>query len=103
MNIAMLLEMVAEGAPDRVVLGSRAGGLTASDLLTSSRRAAGRFWSADVERVGLVDVSSEAVPMALFGAALAGLPFAPLNYRLTDEQLDAVIRRMAPAPLVVRS
>ena len=40
MNIAMLLEMAAEGDPDRVVLGSHDGGITASDLLERSRRAA---------------------------------------------------------------
>ncbi|MBV8388020.1 MAG: AMP-binding protein, partial [Acidimicrobiia bacterium] len=87
MNIPLLLEMVAEGAPDRVVVGPRAGGLTAQQLLDRSRAAAALFTNAGVERVGLVDVNSEAVPIALFGAGAAGLPFAPVNYRLTDEQL----------------
>ncbi len=38
-NIAMLLEMAAEGDPDRVVVGSKSGGLTAAVLLERSRRA----------------------------------------------------------------
>ena len=101
MNIPLLLEMVAEGAPDRVVVGPRAGGLTAHQLLDHSRAAAALFTNAGVERVGLVDVNSEAVPIALFGAGAAGLPFAPVNYRLTDEQLDAILRRLAPALVIV--
>ena len=97
----MLLEMTAGAAPDRVLVGSREGGLTADALMARSRRAAARFSAAGVERVGLVDLNSEAVPICLFGAALAGLPFAPVNYRLTDEQLDAILRRLAPGLVVV--
>ena len=49
----------------------------------------------------MVDVNSEAVPIALFGAALAGIPFAPVNYRLADDQLTAVLRRLAPGLVIV--
>lgn len=101
MNLSLLLEMVAEGAPDRVVVGSRAGGITAGGLLARARRAAGRFLAAGVERVGLVDLNSEAMPICLFGAALAGLPFAPVNYRLPDDQLRAILERLAPGLVVV--
>lgn len=101
MNIAMLLEMLAEGAPDRVVLGPKKGGLSAGELLERSRRAAALFRSEGAERVGFVGLNSEVVPIGLFGAAMAGVPFAPLNYRLTDEELDAILRRLAPALLIV--
>ena len=33
--------------------------------------------------------------MALFGAALAGVPFAPINYRAPDEQLRGILGRVA--------
>jgi acyl-CoA synthetase (AMP-forming)/AMP-acid ligase II len=99
-NIAMLLEMVAEGAPDRVLVGARHGGFTAAELLDRARGAAERFRSAGVEHVAFVDVNSGAFPVALFGAALAGLPFAPVNYRLADAQLHAVLRRLTPAVVV---
>jgi acyl-CoA synthetase (AMP-forming)/AMP-acid ligase II len=49
----------------------------------------------------MVDLNSEAVPVALFGASLAGLPFAPINYRLTDDRLNAIVARLAPG--IVRS
>jgi acyl-CoA synthetase (AMP-forming)/AMP-acid ligase II len=100
MNTALLLEMVAEGAPDRTVVGSSTGGLTAGELLARARRAAARFRAAGVEHVALVDVNSEAVPIALFGAGLAGLPFAPVNYRLPDDQLHAILRRLAPGLVI---
>ncbi len=97
----MLLEMAAEGAPDRVLVGSKRGGMTASQLLSSSRRAAELFASGSVRHVGMVDLNSDAVPVALFGAAIAGIPFAPLNYRLPDEQLQAVVARLAPGIVIV--
>jgi acyl-CoA synthetase (AMP-forming)/AMP-acid ligase II len=96
MNTALLLEMVAEGAPDRAVVGST----TAAELLGRARAAAMRFVAAGVEHVALVDVNTEAVPLALFGAGLAGLPFAPVNYRLTDEQLDGILRRLTPGLVI---
>ena len=100
MNVAMLLEMVADGAADRVVVGSRAGGLTASGLLAAARRAAGLFAASGAEHVVMLDVNSEAVPIALLGAALAGLPFVPVNYRLADEQLASILGRVAPGLVI---
>jgi acyl-CoA synthetase (AMP-forming)/AMP-acid ligase II len=100
MNLAMLLEMVADGAGDRVVLGPRSGGLTGAGLLEASRRAAMRFREAGASYVVLLDLNSEAVPVSLFGAALAGLPFVPVNYRLTDEQLASILGRVTPGVVV---
>ena len=100
MNLGMLLEMAVDGAGERVLLGSRDGGLTAMQLHEHARRAAARFSSERFEHVALVDVNSEIVPIALFGAALAGLPFAPLNYRLGDDQLREIVARLAPVAVV---
>jgi acyl-CoA synthetase (AMP-forming)/AMP-acid ligase II len=100
MNLAMLLDMLSEGAGDRLVLGSRAGGWTGAGLLEAARRAAGRFRASGAEYVVLLDLNSEAVPVSLFGAALAGLPFVPVNYRLTDEQLESILRRVTPGVVV---
>ena len=38
--------------------------------------------------------------IALFGAALAGVPYCPLNYRLPDADLAALLDRIAPALVV---
>lgn len=95
MNIAMLLEMAAEGDPERIVLGPHEGGLTASALLEHSRRAASFFRKHGVETVGYFGVNADVLPVALFGAAFAGIPFAPLNYRAPDEQLEGILGRIA--------
>ena len=50
-----------------------------------------------------VDVNSEAVPVGLFAAALAGIPYVPVNYRLADAQLAAILERAAPGLAVVES
>ena len=36
----------------------------------------------------------------MFGAAFAGLPFAPVNFRLTDDKLRSIVERLAPAVMV---
>jgi acyl-CoA synthetase (AMP-forming)/AMP-acid ligase II len=100
MNIAMLLEMVAEGDPDRIVVGSRDGGLRATDLLEQSRRAAIYLEKTGAEVVGYFGLNSDVLPVALFGAALAGVPFAPMNYRAPDEQLRGILARVAGGLLI---
>ena len=54
-----------------------------------------------MENIGFVDLNSEAVPITLFGAALAGVPFAPVNYRLTDDRLNSIVARLAPGLVIV--
>lgn len=41
-----------------------------------------------------------AVPLALFGAAWAGVPFVPLNHRLSSTQLSSLFMEV-PAPALV--
>jgi len=93
-NIAMLLEMAAEGDPERIVLGSHDGGITAADLLERARRAAIYFEKSGAVVVGYFGLNADTLPVALFGAALAGVPFAPLNYRAPDEQLRGIVGRV---------
>ncbi|MDE3203840.1 MAG: acyl--CoA ligase [Acidobacteriota bacterium] len=100
MNLAMLLEMVADGAGDRIVLGSQAGGFTGAGLLQRARVVAERFRQSNAQYVVLLDLNSEAVPISLFAAALAGLPFVPVNYRLTDDQLASILARVEPGVVV---
>jgi len=97
----MLLEMAADGFGDRVAFGPRAGGMTYADLLARARRAAGWLVERPVDHLGMVDLNSEAVPVALFAAAVAGKPFVPMNYRLADAQLQGIVARTAPAAVVI--
>jgi acyl-CoA synthetase (AMP-forming)/AMP-acid ligase II len=101
MHLAMLLQMAADGMSDRLAVGSRQGGLTMQDLAAGAGRVGAYLRDQPGDRVGLIDLNSEAVPLTLFGAALAEKPFVPMNYRATDEQLRALVRRTAPALVVV--
>jgi len=100
-HLGMLLQMAADGMADRTAIGPLDGGLTMADLATHAQRVGAALADKPGERVVLVDLNSEAVPLALFGSALAGKPFVPVNYRLTDEQLRAILERTAPATVVV--
>ena len=100
MNLTMLLEMVAEAAPDRAVVGTRQQQLTAAELLGRVDQAATRIGATDAEHVAWVGLNSDAYPVALLAAAKAGKPFAPVNYRLPDEQLVSVLRRLVPCVVV---
>jgi fatty-acyl-CoA synthase len=96
----MFVEMAEEGLADRIAIGSLSTGWTFSELAARAKRAGTWLREAPGERVVLVDLNSEAVPLCLFGAALAGKPFVPVNYRLTDDQLRAIVTRTAPATLI---
>ncbi len=100
MNIMMLLQMAAEAAPDRLAVGGRTDGLSYGRLFDQAGRAATLFGQLGVDRVVYVAESSPALPIALFGAAWSGKPFVPVNYRLADDRLHAIIERQAPAVLI---
>lgn len=93
----LLLEMAAGTAPDRLALGRRADGLTAQRLFDRAGRAAATFDAMGVGRVVYAAQASPTLPVALFGAAWSGLPFVPVNYRLADDRLRAVVAGQAPA------
>ncbi len=92
--------MAADGMGERIALGPRSNGVTMAEMASRARRAGTVLSDTPGERVALVDLNSEAVPIALFGATLAGKPFVPINYRLTDEQLRDLVRRTAPATVI---
>jgi acyl-CoA synthetase (AMP-forming)/AMP-acid ligase II len=98
MNITMILEMVASGG-DRPVVTANGRSLTASELLARARAAAHRFQGHPA--VLYLSPSHLAYPVAIFGAALAGVPFIPLNYRLGEPQLDRLVAGH-PGALVLR-
>ena len=103
MNLMMLLEMAASGFPDRVAVQDDAACLTYSELFDAAGRAAAMVAASGAERVGMLDVTSMAMPVALFGSAWSGRPYVPLNYRLTGPELAALLERITPAYLVTDS
>ena len=65
MHLAMLLEMAADGMGDRVALGRRAGGLSFAELAAGAQRIGAFVADKPGERVVLVDLNSEAVPLTV--------------------------------------
>lgn len=100
MNILLLLEMAAQVVPDRVALGQADDALTYERLHGQVGRAAGALTRAQVGRVVYAAESSPSLPVALFAAAAAGMPFVPVNYRLADDRLRTIVARQAPALLI---
>ena len=100
MNIGFILEMAGEAAPDRVGLVCQGRRWTYGELLAAARGASQLIRDCGAEHVALLDESSEAAVIALFGAAIAGVPYVPLNYRLADADLAGLLERIAPALIV---
>ena len=101
MNIALFMQMAAEACADRVALTHAGVHFTYEQLFDSSKKAAKHFSESDCEFVSVMDVSSPAVPIAMMGAAMAGITYVPLNYRLSSEQINEQLARIEPVFLIV--
>lgn len=100
MNVAMLLEMAGESFGDREAVRCGERGLGYAALADAARAAAREIAASGCRHVAVLDETSPAVPIALFGAAWAGVPFVPLSYRLTDAEVEALLARIEPCHLV---
>jgi acyl-CoA synthetase (AMP-forming)/AMP-acid ligase II len=80
--------------PDRVALGSRSDGITFEGLAARASGGAGLLLAEGGRAVAFVGVNGPAFNVAVFASALAGLPITPLNYRLPDADLGALIDRL---------
>jgi len=99
MNIAMILEMAADAFGDRVAVSDGETSLTYADLKQRALSAAAIVTGNGSRNTAVLDVNSTKIPVALFGAALAGTPYAPLNYRLAKDELSKLLERITPATL----
>ena len=102
MTLRLILDMAAQAGPDRAALvpGADAPATTFGGLaaLADAGSALLRRWGG--RSVAFVGVNSPAVPALLFAAAGAGVPFAPLNYRLSAPALRELIARLDSPVLV---
>jgi acyl-CoA synthetase (AMP-forming)/AMP-acid ligase II len=99
MNVATILAMAADGNPDRVAIGGRADGVTYGQLRAMSGAAAARIGD-DADVVVFIGQSGIGFAAAFFASAWRGIPFVPLNYRLSDVQLRDLAGRH-PRSLVI--
>jgi acyl-CoA synthetase (AMP-forming)/AMP-acid ligase II len=94
----MICEMAAT-AGDKPAVTAGGQSVSAAALQELSSAAAERFRGHPA--VLYLGTNHLAYPVALFGAAIAGVPFIPLNYRLGQEQLAGLLSRN-PGALVLR-
>lgn len=99
MSILMLLTMAVELGGDRVAVTAGDEELTYSELLDRSRALGAQLREQGAANAALLDLNTAAFPVALFGAAAAGVPLAPLNYRLADDRLTEAVGRLSPVAL----
>jgi len=99
-NLLMLLEMAASTMGERVAVQCEDQRWSLAELFAGAGHTAQRIRSSGARHLALLDVSSPAVPLALFASSWAGIPFVPLNYRLTGRELDALLERVSPALLI---
>lgn len=100
MDISLLLKMAADAEPDRVGLSCDGRNWTYAELWAAATGAAVEIVNSACSHVALLDTGSEAAPIALIGAALSCIPYCPLNYRLADADLAALLARIEPAFIV---
>jgi acyl-CoA synthetase (AMP-forming)/AMP-acid ligase II len=100
MNLSLILQMASETQPERIGLVCEGRRWSYGALYRAARLAAAIVAKSGCRHVGLLDESSEAAAIALFAAAIARIPYTPLNYRLADADLAALLDRIAPGYLI---
>jgi acyl-CoA synthetase (AMP-forming)/AMP-acid ligase II len=92
MHLSSFVEMVESGFDDRVLLGDQNSRITGTDFGFFVRLGATQVHN-KYASVMYVGENHALLPVALFAAAWAGVPFVPVNYRLEDRQMLSLIER----------
>lgn len=100
MGIEMVLDMAASVNPDRLAVGPRGAGMTYGQLGDIASRGATVLAERDAAHLVFVGVNGPVLPVLTFAAARAGVPLAPLNYRLATDQLRDLVAQLE-RPLIV--
>jgi acyl-CoA synthetase (AMP-forming)/AMP-acid ligase II len=98
MHLTSMVEMVESGFGDRVLLGEPADRVDGVRFGAMVRATASTLVGA--EALVYVGENHPLLPLALFAASWRGIPFVPVNYRLDDTHLNALIARQ-PGALVL--
>lgn len=100
MSISLLLEMAASGNAERTAVVSGDLRLTTQQLSDLADGGAGVIAASNAGHVAYVGTGGAMLPVLIFAAARAGVPFTPINYRLAADGIRALIERL-PEPLVI--
>ncbi|MFF0814960.1 AMP-binding protein [Rhodococcus sp. NPDC003318] len=100
MGIEMVLDMAASVNPDRLAVGPRGAGTTYGQLSDIAAGGATVLAQHGAAHLVFVGVNGPVLPVLTFAAARAGVPLAPLNYRLATDQLRVLVAQL-DRPLIV--
>jgi acyl-CoA synthetase (AMP-forming)/AMP-acid ligase II len=92
--------MAASSNPERPAVVSGDLRLTTQQLSDLADGGAGVIAASGAKHVAYVGAGGAMLPVLIFASARAGLAFTPINYRLSADGLQALIRRL-PEPLVI--
>ncbi len=102
MHLGLLLEMVHSGYGHRAAVAVGDDAIDYDELAERSWAASNLCHDLGVSSVVYVGGNHLAYPVALFGAAGAGVPFIPINYRLGADRLATQIEAH-PGSLIVHT
>ncbi|MGZ3404090.1 MAG: class I adenylate-forming enzyme family protein [Phenylobacterium sp.] len=97
MHTALLLEMAADAFPDRAALGPLDAPIAFGELQARARGGAAWLRSLGEGSIVWLGLNGPTLPVAVFASGVLGRPFAPLNYRLPDDDLRKLAARAAPS------
>ena len=100
MSISLLLEMAASADPERIALVDGGNRLTTGELSELADGGAGVIAASGAEHVVYIGSGGVMAPLLIFASARAGVPYTPINYRLSADGVQELIGRL-PDPLVI--
>jgi acyl-CoA synthetase (AMP-forming)/AMP-acid ligase II len=100
LSISLLLEMAASGSPERIALVDGDTRFTTGELSELADGGAGVIAGSGAQHVVYVGSGGVMQPLLIFASARAGLPYSPINYRLSPDGIQELIGRL-PDPLVI--
>lgn len=101
MRTTLLLDIAADAFPDRIAITDSERALSLEDLRAHARSVAAWLRQGEAKHVAFIGTNGATLPVLLFASAMGGLPFVPINYRLTDDSLNGLIGRIAPAIVII--
>lgn len=100
MRVPLILELARESIPERIAIDGLAGSLSYAQLDEKAHRLGAAIAPMAIASVAYLGPNTPAFPVTLFGSAIADRTFSPLNYRLTDDKLRALVGRLAPCLVI---
>src|SRR6202022_528005 len=92
--------MAASADPERIALVDGGNRLTTGELSELAGGGAGVIAASGAEHVVYIGSGGLMAPLLIFASARAGVPYTPINYRLSGDGIQELIGRL-PDPLVI--